>query len=103
MQGKVVKYKGNEKFICALLKIKDEYSCLYGLINEFTIKSTEEKQDCYAGPGLGNCLIASIVTGYKIQGLIDFALYNNKFFTIIPLKKEEDFELIYTVLESLFN
>lgn len=97
MQGKIVKYKGNEKFICVLLKTEDKYSCLYGLINEFTIESKEEKKDIYSR----NHLITSITTEYKIQGLIDFMAHNNKFFTIIPIKKEEDFDLIYTVLESI--
>lgn len=97
MQGKIVKYKGNEKFICVLLKTEDKYSCLYGLIKEFTIESKEEKQNIYSRKHL----ITNITTEYKIQGLIDFMTHNDKFFTIIPIKKEEDFDLIYTVLESI--
>lgn len=98
MQGKIVKYKGNEKFICVLLKTEDKYLCLYGFINEFTIESKEEKQNIY---NRRTCLIGNITTEYKIQGLIDFMAHNNKFFTVIPIKKEEDFDLIYTVLESI--
>ena len=103
MEGKLIKYKGNQNFICLLYKVKEEYICIYGKTDCLKLEHTEITENCYGHVGWEDVLIGSFTKGCKAQVTINFISDNNKLFTAIGLNKKEDFDIVYTVLESIYG
>lgn len=103
MEGKLVKYKGNQNFICLLYKVKEEYVCIYGKTDCLNLEHTEITEDCYVRAEWEDVLIGRFTKGCKAQVTINFISDNNKLFTVIGLNKKEDFDIVYTVLESIYG
>lgn len=103
MEGKLIKYKGNKNFICLLYKVKEEYICTYGKTDYLKLEYTKITEDCYARVGWENVLVDQFTKGYKAQVTINFTNDNNKLFTTIGLNKEADFDIVYSVLESVYG
>lgn len=103
MEGKLIKYKGNPNFICLLYKVKEEYVCIYGKTDYLKLEHTEITEDCYGRVGWEDVLIGRSTKGYRAQVTINFINDNNKLFTTIGLNKEADFDIVYSVLESVYG
>ena len=104
MEEKLIKYKGNQNFICLLYKVKEEeYICIYGKTNCLKLEHTEITEECYGHLGWKEVLIDRFTKGCKAQVTINFINDNGKLFTVIGLNKKEDFDVVYTVLESIYG
>lgn len=103
MEGKLIKYKGNQNFICLLFSVENKYFCIYGKTNNLKLDHTEITEDCYGRVGFQDILLAHLTKGYRAQVTIDFINDRGKLFTTIKLNKQEDFDIVYTVLESVYG
>ena len=94
----LVKYKGNKNFICALYHKDSKYICLYGRTTTPEINEsmdTIEYLNIYE-PFIKNCTVTFSTNFICNQN-------NRNLFTILTLNKEEDFDIVYTVLESVYG
>lgn len=87
----LVKYKGNKNFICILYHRDNKYLCLYGCI---TVPEVRQ-----------NVNLEAFITSYTATFSTNFVCNqnNHNLFTILTLNKEEDFDIVYTVLESVYG
>lgn len=95
----ILKYQGNEKYICILfLNDKDELFVLYALTGQLNIESCREESDItlngskrIAFTYLDSCEIKIPI--YKTK--------NSAFFHIIAIDNEKEYDHIRAVVESL--
>lgn len=95
MLEKVLKYQGNEKYICILCSgEKNELFVFYALTGKLNIelKVNEEQADCIRiVPYLKNCEIKIPIITTK----------NSHTFYLIKIDNEKEYEHICSVVESL--
>lgn len=97
-----VKYKGNKNFICVLYRRDDKYFCLYG---RTTIPKINETMDTINTCALYKNICETFIKTCSATFSTNFICNQNNrnLFTILTLNKEEDFDIVYTVLESVYG
>ena len=97
----LVKYKGNKNFICALYHKNNQYLCLYGRTTVPEIKQNVDMEELWPYKSIHE----PVITGYTASFFTNFVCSQNNrnLFTILTLNKEEDFDIVYTVLESVYG
>ena len=99
MLEKVLKYQGNEKYICILCSSeKNELFIFYALINGLII-NIEKKTTDY-DLGLARKMIFSFYKNYEINIPLR-STEQNHIFHIIKIDNEKEYEHICSVVESL--
>lgn len=102
MDENLVKYKGNKNFICALYHKNNQYLCLYGRTTVPEINESIDTIELHVPylnipePFVKNCT-ATFSTNFVCNQ------NNRNLFTILTLNKEEDFDIVYTILESVYG
>lgn len=99
MIKQVLKYQGNEKYICILcLNEKDELIILYVLTGKLSIELNEEREE-YEITGCQR-LIFSHLGNYEIKIPLE-TTKNNTLFHVIKIDSEKEYDHICAVVESL--
>ncbi len=98
----LVKYKGNKNFICVLYHRNDQYLYLYG---RTTIPEIEKNIDvveiCAPYKNIHEPLAKTCNAMFSTNFVCN--QNNNNLFTILTLNKEADFDIVYTILESVYG
>ena len=99
MIKEVLKYQGNEKYICILcLNEKDELILFYALTGKLSIEVNREETDIE----INSCrrIVFSHTNNYEIKIPIEVTK-NSHLFHIMKIDNEKEFEHICSVVESL--
>lgn len=99
MIKKILKYQGNEKYICILaLDEKDKLFVFYALTGKMSINMEKETQDYDIG--LSRKFTFHTYENYEINIPIEITKQNHAFH-IIEIDDEKEYEHICAVVESL--
>ena len=99
MIKQVLKYQGNEKYICILcLNEKDELFVFYALTGKLSINTNKETE--YCDLGLTEKFIIHTLSECEINIPI-LAAKDLSLFHIIKIDNEKEYEHICSVVESL--
>lgn len=98
----LVKYKGNKNFICVLYHRDNKYLCLYG---RTTIPEIEQNIDVLEICAPYKNIHEPFTRACNAMFSTNFVCSqnNHNLFTVLALNKEEDFDIVYTVLESVYG
>lgn len=98
----LVKYKGNKNFICALYHRDNKYLCLYG---RTTIPEIEKNIDVLEICAPYKNIHEPFTRACNVMFSTNFVCSqnNHNLFTVLTLNKEEDFDIVCTVLESVYG
>lgn len=98
----LVKYKGNKNFICALYYKNNQWLCLYGRTTTPEVsKDIDTAEMCAPYKNIHEPLIISYAASFSTDFVC--SQNNRNLFTVLTLNKEEDFDIVYTVLESIYG
>ena len=96
---KILQYRGNEKYFTALCQ--DKENKLYILLSHINSMKIETEHNEYEITGYKNVILDKIYF-QKAQINIQIKDYNNRFYTLMPIKDISEYELINKVLDIMF-
>ena len=97
----LVKYKGNKNFICILYHRDNKYLCLYGRTTVPEVGQNVNLEEVWPYTSIYDPFITSYTATFSTNFVCN--QNNRNLFTILTLNKEEDFDIVYTVLESVYG